>query len=372
MRNPERRRTWRGFTLIELLVVIAIIAVLVALLLPAVQQAREAARRSQCKNNLKQLGLALHNYHDVYNQFPSLGGGTGWTGGRTGNWGRLGGLVWMLPFLDQAPLYSQISGQRTEIPIGETAPVTFPAMGPEPWDWGYSPWQASLPILRCPSDRYAGFVPQSKTNYVFCVGDGIANNNGNPQEWWTNDPRGMFYLHSKLGVQDCTDGSSNTIAMSERALWQGMRDIGGLVGGVSGIAGNPSICKNLMAGHMYLPTVPMPDPNNANGPGIKDMAGTRWCDINPTMTGMNTVLPPNSASCTEGTWDGEWGIFSASSRHTGGCHVVLCDGAVRFVSESINAGNPNAPDPGGSGLPSPYGVWGALGTRASSDLVGNW
>ncbi|MSR58968.1 MAG: DUF1559 domain-containing protein [Planctomycetaceae bacterium] len=367
---PRSWRRSRGFTLIELLVVIAIIAVLIALLLPAVQQAREAARRSQCKNNLKQLGLALHNYHDTYKMFPSLGGGTGWYGGGTGNWGRLGGLVWMLPFFDQAPLYSQISGRFVQ---GTT---TYPAMGPEPWDWDYQPWQAKMEVLRCPSDMYAGFTPQSKTNYAFCLGDGIVNNNGNPQEWWSNDPRGMFYLHSKLGIAACTDGSSNTIAMGERALWQNNRSVlGGLVGGVPGIAGNPLICKNLAGpGREYLASVAMGpgDGTDANSAGIKDMAGTRWCDINPTMTGMNTVLPPNSPSCTEGTWDGEWGIFSASSRHTGGVHVLLCDGAVRFISENIDAGNSSAPDPGTTKGKSPYGVWGALGTRGSGDIVGDF
>src|SRR5262245_31606503 len=101
------RRGRFGFTLIELLVVIAIIAVLVAMLLPAVQQGREAARRSQCKNNLKQLGLALHNYHEVYTVFPFECGGTGWTGDGTGSWGRLSGTVLLLPFMDQAPLWNQ-------------------------------------------------------------------------------------------------------------------------------------------------------------------------------------------------------------------------------------------------------------------------
>src|SRR5262245_48623779 len=133
---PEKFKVgWRrgrfGFTLIELLVVIAIIAVLVALLLPAVQQAREAARRSQCKNNLKQLGLALHNYHDVYGIFPFECGGTGWTGNGTGNWARLSGMVVLTPYIDQAPLWNQISNK---LPGGVVAGF-YPAMGPEPWDW---------------------------------------------------------------------------------------------------------------------------------------------------------------------------------------------------------------------------------------------
>src|SRR5215472_14104584 len=106
-------RNKRGFTLIELLVVIAIIAVLVALLLPAVQQAREAARRAQCKNNMKQLGLALHNYHDVATVFPFEAGGTGWSGPGTGNWGRLSGLVLLTPYLDQQGLWNQISTPMT-------------------------------------------------------------------------------------------------------------------------------------------------------------------------------------------------------------------------------------------------------------------
>lgn len=358
------RRRRHGFTLIELLVVIAIIAVLVALLLPAVQQAREAARRSQCKNNLKQLGLALHNYHDAYKIFPSSGGGTGWVSSGTGNWNRLSALVWLTPFMDQAPLWNQISGR---LPGGAVGGF-YPPMGPEPWDWGYQPWQQQLPTLRCPSDRYSGYTPQAHTNYAFCIGDTITGNNGGI-EWWTPEPRGMFYYHSKLGVQDCLDGTSNTIAMGERGLSQGDGSVSGnqatQMG--TGFFSNPMLCKNMALNGFYIPSAK-----------LTDWPGSRWCDINPSMTGMTTILPPNSASCSEDTWDGQRGIFSATSRHVGGVQVLMCDGAVRFISNNINAGNSAAPDPAlgmGAGSPrgpSPYGIWGALGTKNGGEPVGEF
>jgi prepilin-type N-terminal cleavage/methylation domain-containing protein len=350
-----RDRIRRGFTLIELLVVIAIIGVLVALLLPAVQQAREAARRSQCKNNLKQLGLALHNYHDTHRVFPSLKGGTGWVSARTGNWDRLSGLVWLLPFLDQGPRYNQISSKLV------INGVTFPAMGPEPWDWDYTPWMGQLEVLRCPSDRYAGSVPHSKTNYAFCIGDSI-NLNNNPSAWSNRDPRGMFFMWSKLGVQDCLDGSSNTICMGERGLNQGNRDV---IGNHAQNANTstPQACKAMAVGKQYIASA-----------DLTDWPGQRFCDGNPSMVGMTTILPPNSPSCSVGTWDGESGVFSASSRHVGGTHILLCDGAVRFVSENINAGDPNIQDPGTTGNkgPSPYGVWGGLGTRSSGEVISDF
>ena len=118
----------RAFTLIELLVVIAIIAVLVALLLPAVQQAREAARRSQCKNNLKQFGLALHNYHETCDRFPAMSGGPDTTRG-----GDYSGLVMLLPYFDQAPLY--------------TAATAKDPARPQPWDGSFAPWTVNLSLI---------------------------------------------------------------------------------------------------------------------------------------------------------------------------------------------------------------------------------
>jgi prepilin-type N-terminal cleavage/methylation domain-containing protein/prepilin-type processing-associated H-X9-DG protein len=353
------QRTRLGFTLIELLVVIAIIAVLVALLLPAVQQAREAARRSQCKNNLKQLGLALHNYHDTYTVFIPGAGGTHCGGGGCGNADRLCGIVMLFPFMDQAPLWSKIAGGGTTYTGGNISPA--PPMGPEGWDWNFPLWQINIPLLRCPSDRFSSFKPWGKTNYCLCIGDTIGFNN---YHGWSPEPRGMFFMQSKLGVQDCLDGSSNTIAMAERGLNQQDNSvIGGAVDGVGGITGNPMICMQTAQGGKYLPSF--------QG-SIQDYPGSAWCDWAPKKTAVTTILPPNSPSCSSNTTDWQEGIFSASSRHTGGCHVLMVDGAVRFVSSSINSGNLNAPDPANINTswngqnprgPSPYGVWGALGTR---------
>jgi prepilin-type N-terminal cleavage/methylation domain-containing protein len=367
--SEKFRVGWRrgrfGFTLIELLVVIAIIAVLIALLLPAVQQAREAARRSQCKNNLKQLGLALHNYHDVYGIFPFECGGTGWTGNGTGSWGRLSGTVMLLPYMDQAPLWNTISGK---LPGGAVSGF-YPPMGPEPWDWNYQPWMVQIPILRCPSDKYSGtgMGPWGKNNYSFCLGDTVTGNDGGI-EWWTPEPRGMFYYHSKLGVQDCLDGATNTIAMAEHALSQEERTIyGNAAMNVSGIAANPSICLNLAINKVYKP-----------GTATQDGMGNPWSDGGVQHSGFTTILPPNSPSCVISNWDSDAAIISASSRHVGGCHALLCDGAVRFIAEGINAGNSSAPDPalgrgaGGVGGQSPYGIWGALGTKAGGEVVGNF
>jgi prepilin-type N-terminal cleavage/methylation domain-containing protein/prepilin-type processing-associated H-X9-DG protein len=354
------RRGRLGFTLIELLVVIAIIAVLVALLLPAVQQAREAARRSQCKNNLKQLGLALHNYHDVYTIFPFECGGTGWTGNGTGNWARLGGSVLLLPYLEQAPLWNQISNR---LPGGVVAGF-YPPMGPEPWDWNYPPWQVQIPVLRCPSDQYRGngMGPWGKSNYSFCLGDTVTANDGGI-EWWTPEPRGMFYYHSKLGVQDCLDGTSNTIGIGEHALSQESLTIfGNSAMNISGVNSNPSICKNLAINKVYVA-----------GTKTQDGMGNPWSDGGVQHSGFTTILPPNSASCVTSNWDSDAALISLSSRHVGGTQVLMCDGAVRFISENINAGNPAAPDlavgRGAGGVPgqSPYGVWGALGTKAGGE-----
>ncbi len=158
----------RGFTLVELLVVIAIIGVMVGLLLPAVQAAREAARRMSCGNNFKQLGLGLHNYHAAYNRLPQQGGGTN-GGGGTNNGLFLSILVPMLPFVEQQSLWEQISNPLV---VGTT---TYPPMGPVAWDTAYTPWRTTVGTYRCPSDPTEPSPGRAGTNnYAACIGDGIA------------------------------------------------------------------------------------------------------------------------------------------------------------------------------------------------------
>lgn len=325
-----------GFTLIELLVVIAIIAVLIALLLPAVQQAREAARRSQCKNNLKQLGLALHNYHDVFGRFCDMRGGPNDGAGRNGD---ECGIVRLLPYIDQAPMYSQI-------PMNNTVPVC--------WDGSFKPWNTQIGLLLCPSCPIP--APYQNTvawkSYHFCVGTTI---NNNYEASVTNGLFGFSFVGIK-GVRDMIDGSSNTIAMSELGLGTSTRSvIGNTVYGVSGIDTNPTICLNTAAGGVYLGST-----------GISPWGqGSLWPFGHTHWSGFTTVLPPNSASCEPfgDNPSNAWGIYTPNSYHVGGVHVLMGDGAVKFASNNINCGNY------GAGSPPNFGVWGALGTINGNETV---
>jgi prepilin-type N-terminal cleavage/methylation domain-containing protein len=343
----------RGFTLIELLVVIAIIAILIALLLPAVQQAREAARRSQCKNNLKQLGLALHNYHDVFGVFPPMNLGTAASGcGEAITGAGHNGIFSLLPYLDQAPLYNRI------------AAATMP--WPCPWAGGI--WDAKLPALACPSSPecspYSGSPNVGPNSYRFCMGDSIANtiNAGASTVYNT---RGLFGTYSRTSIRDVTDGTSNTIAMSERELGgsglSGNRQkLGRTAASVGSLNTNPSGCAATASGQSYLATQAV-----VNWP-----AGMLWPSGQPYYVGFNTVLPPNSASCSSGGDDEFFGIYSSTSLHVGGVQSLMADGAVRFISENINSGTSTSAEVT-SGA-SPYGVWGALGTKAGAEVVGDF
>lgn len=410
--NVFVRKHRTGFTLVELLVVIAIIGVLVGLLLPAVQAAREAARRMSCSNNFKQIGLAIHNYHAAYQQMPtqgsgtygdSGGGGLGYTIGTIAspggnNWHRLGFLVGITPFLEQQALWEQISNPFVQDTPGPTN--VWQSMGPLTTAdisqvGGYDPWVTNIPSYRCPSDPGQGLPSLGRTNYAACFGDSIQGHasefelnrdrNGltdaNRAQVATVAQRGAFVPRKVMKFRDVLDGLSNTILCGEIVTDLGDNDIrstpvrfsartlamvsvGGAVSCKAGI--DPLRPRFWRA---------------AGTPGalvveafIDERRGSKWMSSYSLHTGFFTILPPNTETCYFGNRHQET-IASASSHHQGGAHVLMGDGAVRFITDSIEAGNSNSamvtthtttlP----AGASSPYGLWGSLGTRASKEVI---
>jgi len=321
----QMRTSRKGFTLIELLVVIAIIAILVALLLPAVQQAREAARRSACKNNLKQLGLALHNYHDTHNVFPpgclQIPNAAGTAPDRT-----LGGWGWntfVLPYVEQGPLYDLLN------PNGNNFPTSFAG----------HPVQTVLSVMICPSDAspgvndYGGFtdvnaVGAGKSNYPAVCGPLNVETNqwGHTVVAAQGGPSvvaGMFNYNSRTKIRDVTDGMSNTFAVAERA-WDGnvlkddlREDANGVAYEQPGWLGTPVPRKgSLWAGRYgHLPV--------ASGPNAGTNTGEKYTTF-VRVTNSDKFVPNGV------------GAPAASSMHKGGAQYLLGDGSVRFISENIN------------------------------------
>ena len=360
-----------GFTLIELLVVIAIIAVLIALLLPAVQQARESARRTQCKNNLKQLGLAVFNYHDTFNLFPFNSMINGGPGGQ-----RQSGFVAMLPYIDQAPLYNL--GQNGTTAASRNGTTAYFNNNWVPWDTNHVVPCTKLPALLCPSDGDSNVQsPLWGTNYGMSRGDTIWENTPSWNGNGGRGLRGMFVggqgASGTRSVRDVTDGLSNTIAMAEmiKAKPGALTIKNGAISYAfdqATLRVNPAICLTDLTTTAPPGTITPP----------RQWRGLRWADGNPIFTGFTTILGPNKVNCmSNNNGDSGDGIWDPSSLHTGGVQVLMGDGTVRFISENINAGNPTLTNPsgGGSGAPSGpsvYGVWGALGSINGGESVGDF
>lgn len=318
----------RGFTLIELLVVIAIIAVLIALLLPAVQQAREAARRTQCKNNLKQLGLALHNYHDTYREFPDAQylnialPNSAWA------WS-----VMILPYIDQAPLYNQLNLNTQMFEQAANDPVRLPLM------------TSPKPAFICPSDPVGGVNPNrpflQKASGGLCVGMVMANTtsfaksnymacNGN------HDNDGIFDSGGGVvSMANIIDGTSNTIMLGERSSLKWPRQTAP-TGPWAGIwAGQELTCD-----------------------GITNV----WCLAGKTEFQMNTGANSDVAGSTTAT---DQPLIAFGSQHTGGAQFAMADGSVRFISENIQWNE----------LPNSYsdvGIYHLLGSIADGRAIGEY
>ncbi|MGL4942653.1 MAG: DUF1559 domain-containing protein [Thermoguttaceae bacterium] len=353
-----------GFTLVELLVVIAIIGVLVALLLPAVQAAREAARRMTCTNQLKQLALAAQNYHDVNNGFPS-----GNSHMKHPSVTPVRECFHYSPFLMLTPFFEQ-----TAVYDAATS-GTNAGEDPDPGSKGF-PANADIPSVQCPSDRNA--KEWGKISYTYSLGDWPSEGRN------ADNNRGIFSQGARWNTMaSATDGTSNTIIFSERCVAGGttMKSGNNPVKGawVEMANATPVTTLNVYTCMAKLATNGKKE-YATGGTQYNQFAGTRWADGRPVFTSFTTILPPNSPSCsltgTGADLTSRRSMMAASSEHSGGVCVARVDGSVQFVSDTINALTSGftadtattGAKPVTSGA-SQFGVWGALGSMNGGESV---
>ncbi|HVJ66691.1 MAG TPA: DUF1559 domain-containing protein [Caulifigura sp.] len=311
------RQTPRGMTLIELLVVIAILSLLIALLLPAVQQAREAARRTQCRNNLKQIGLALHNYHDSHNTFPmgycarmtyvdgAADTSPGWS------W-----AAYILPQLDQSSLYNQFNWSAAPSAIGavqKNVPVYLCPTDLTQSDPFNVPDDNGVTVLKAAASSYAGVCGSDSVSPESKIGDG------------------SLFRNSSVRIADITDGSTQTIIVGERMF---------------------CIARGVWAAAVNNGTITV-GPMNANPTATEH---------GPAAT---LVLIHSHLNNTKED-DGDPGLEHYSSLHPGGSHVLFADGSVHFI-RTVPTDNKSA------GFSNQSKILEALGTRAGAEVVpGDW
>ena len=359
-----------GFTLIELLVVISIIAVLIALLLPAVQAAREAARRSQCVNNLKQLGLAMSNYESTIQSYPLSVNtgcvGSSCTGGLAGAWGSWSPQALMLPYLEQTAIY-----QATNFSFVNTGSADFSTYGNTAIN--STAVRTRIASFNCPSSNLPSSTlfsaPSPGNNYFASVGSSWGFTGT-----WTNSPNGIFrYLGKPIGPRDVNDGTSNTVAFGEWKAgddndaiksWQdivnvGSTNLGGtgsqdtpnanMPGGGASLPGYLAVCNKTWAASGTAP--------GGSQPIERSWIGQYWAQGIFSRSLGNLLLPPNPPffnclSCGGcGDNDGP-GVFGLSSFHPGGANVAMADGSVRFLKNSTNLNT----------------IW-AIGSRGQGEVV---
>lgn len=342
------QKVFRGFTLVELLVVIAIIGVLVGLLLPAVQAAREAVRRTSCSNNLKQAALACLSFNDITKRFPRGAGEPGFASTQDPLGQTYGVFVHLLPFIEQLELYDNV---KTSAASSNCQSNT--------WCNKLSNAMPALPFA-CPSDSapFPRAANRPVHSYRLNWGDIMVNES----EDWSQLYRGpgTNWKRNQTTVARITDGLSKTIIFSEAATPDGTsRSPGGLVMNVSnwgryGAQPAPATCLSAAS-------------TGSSWMSLSSYHNT-WALSHPSRTGFFTILPPNSPTCVAASgWDNP--SYGVSSFHSGGVNGAMCDGSVRFVANSIDAGDPNQTPPQPSNNDcrtyvgrSLWGVWGAMGT----------
>ncbi|MDG3004119.1 DUF1559 domain-containing protein [Paludisphaera mucosa] len=311
---PRLRRS--AFTLIELLVVIAIIAVLIALLLPAVQSAREAARRIQCTNNLKQIGLACHNYHESRGALP----GANMVFGTTG----LSALSMLLPQMEQPAVYNAINFSfKYDDPVNSTSKYTI------------------VSGFVCPSDKSSPLPALGgQTNYMADMGSGIVWQEAVSGNAGLPEPNGLFHGNTSKTFAAVTDGLSNTGMFSERVLADGNNAV---VSKVADVFFSPLAPTTVDQAYTMCQAVDVQNLSNQ----FPLFMGAPW------LTGQHVfqhINPPNGRSC--GFFVTNRAIMPPSSFHPGGVNLLLADGSVRYIKDSVDRA-----------------AWGALGTISGGEVI---